>query len=127
MPREPDTATEPLDGALVRLPLSGDRWAEDLPPVPDGFDVSASFSSADDADVHGEALARLGYRVVGVCRTRDGGEPCADVLVPGALIAARPRFWRALRDRADRAFGLGFGPVAVLLADVLAAHERRPT
>ena len=127
MSRHATIATDPLDGALVRLPITGDRWAEDLPPVPRGFDVTMSFSTEDAAAVHGDAVGLLGYRVVGVHEARAGDGPCADVLVPQALIAQRPRWWRALNARADRAFGLAFGPVAQAIADVLRVHSPKPT
>jgi hypothetical protein len=126
MSRHATIASEPLDGALVRLPITGDRWAEDLPPVPHGFDVTMSFSTEDAAAVHGEAVGLLGYRVVGVHTEQVGDAPCADVLVPQALIAQRPRWWRALTARADRSYGLAFGPVRLAVAEVLQVHTPKP-
>lgn len=126
MPRQPVIDTTPLDGALVRLPLDGDRWAEDLPPVPRGYDVTLSFTSEEAADLHGEAVGLLGYRVVGVRALRAGEGDCADVLVPQALLEDRPRWWRALTGKADRSFGLAFGPVVAAFADVLRLHARKP-
>jgi hypothetical protein len=120
MPHRP--VTEPLQGALVRIPVDGDRWAEDLPPAPRGFDVSVSFSCEEAATVHGEAVALLGYRVVGVRAARDEETAAADVLVPEGLIVDRPRWWGALRAKADRSFGLAFGPVALAYDDVLRLH-----
>ena len=126
MPRKSMTASAPLDGALVRLPIEGEHWAERLPPAPRGAHVTVSFSSPDAAGVHAEALELIGYRVVGV-RPAPGEAPYADVLVTEALITSRPRWWRALTAQADRAFGLGFGPVTAALADVLRLHRPEPT
>ena len=119
---DPTAPPAPLDGALVRLPLRGDRWAEDLPPVPRGYAVTVSFASAEAADLHGDALRLLGYDVVGVHPRGSGEATSADVLVPQALLENRPRWWRALTAHADRTFGLGFGPVLHALADVLRLH-----
>jgi hypothetical protein len=125
MPRESTTTSAPLDGALVRLSIRGERWAEGLPPAPRGSSVTVSFSSADAAEVHGEALELIGYHVVGV-HPAPGSAPYADVLVPEALIASRPRWWRALNAQAERSFGLAFGPAALALADVLRLHLVEP-
>jgi hypothetical protein len=122
MPREPTTSPAPLDGALVRLSIRGERWAEHLPPAPRGTTVTVSFSSQEAAAVHAEALTLIGYHVVGV-HAAPATQPHADVLVPAALITARPRWWRALTAQAQRAFSLEFGPVASALADELRLHR----
>lgn len=120
MSRQATTHADP--GALVRLSIAGERWAEDVPPVPRGFAVTASFSTTDAAAVHGEALGLLGYRVVGVQPMPDGTEPCVALLVPAALIEARPRWWRAIKAQADRTYALAFGPVSRMFADLLRLH-----
>jgi hypothetical protein len=119
--RQPPPAT--LEGALLHLAVAGDGWAEDIPPVPDGFAVTVSFSSDDAAAQHAEALALLGYTDVGVTGCAlTAGVAVADFLVPQGLLAAHPTWWRALADQADRAFSLALGPVLAALADVLEAH-----
>jgi hypothetical protein len=122
MSRQATTHADP--GALLRLPIAGGRWAEDLPPVPRGVDVTVSFSSEEAAAEHGDALALLGYRVVGVHHPLPGAPgPCAALRVPGALIATRPRWWCALKGRADRSYALAFGPVARVFGDLLRLHD----
>lgn len=108
------------DGVLVRLAVHDDRWAEGIPPLPDGFDVTVSFSGEEVADLHGDALGMLGYRVVAL----HGGRPAAeaDFLVPRRLATERPTWCRALLDQADRAYDLAFGPAAAVLQDDLRAH-----
>lgn len=125
MDRESTLTSVPLEGALVRLTIRDERWAEHLPPAPRGSRVTVSFSSADAAAAHGEALELIGYHLVGV-HPEPATPPHADVLVPEALIASRPRWWRALTAQAERAFGLGFGPVALAFADVLRLHQSGP-
>lgn len=113
------------DGALVRLAVRGDRWAEAIPPVPDAFGVSVSFSCEEAVDLHGAALALLGYRVVPrPCGGGGAGSAAhADFLVPRALQDAHPTWWRALLGRAERAYDLAFGPVAAMLEPVVGAHR----
>lgn len=124
------TAEAAPDGALVRRAVGGDRWAEAIPPVPAGFDVSVSFSCEESADLHGEALALLGYRVVpepvpyAAPSAGGGAGPHADFLVPRRLLRAHPVWWRALLDPADCAYDLAFGPVAAVLQPVVSAHRR---
>lgn len=116
----------PLDGALVRLAVEGPRWAERLPRVPAGFDVSVSFSTPEAAARHGAALAARGYRRAGVCRDERGGAGAyADVLVRQRLLDDHPGWWRALSRQADRTFSLALGPVQARLAEVLRVHAPR--
>jgi hypothetical protein len=111
------------DGALVRLAVSGDAWAEGIPPVPAGVDVTVTFTDAEAALVHGDALGLLGYRVVGVAPHAAAAGPAADLLIPQAALEAHPRWWRALADQAERAYSLLLGPAAASLAEVLRAHR----
>lgn len=110
------------DAVLVRVVVRGDRWAEEIPPAPEGYDVSVSFTTEEAADLHGAALTLLGYRVVVV----PPGEPAltaADFLVTRDLAQAHPRWWRALLERAEAAYDLALGPAAALLANVVRAHR----
>jgi hypothetical protein len=119
------TASPPTpapDGALVRLLVHAGPWAEGIPPVPAGADVTVSFTDLDASLVHGEALGLLGYRLVGLGSADASAAPSADFLVPRALMDAHPTWWRALCEQADRAYDLAFGPVAARLAGVLRAH-----
>jgi hypothetical protein len=113
------------DGALLRLPVSGPTWAERIPPVPHGRDVTVSFTTAAAAAEHAEPLALLGYRHVGtveVAGVLAADPPAAVVLVPAALATAHPAWWRALRREASQAYPLAFGPVRAALRGVLALH-----
>lgn len=111
------------DGALLRLPIDEAHWAEQVPPVPAGFEVSASFSSAATADEHGEALELLGYSLVGIHSTPMRS---AMLLVSQALLEAHPTYWRSLAALADAAYSLSLGPAVMLLDDVLRLHTGRP-
>jgi hypothetical protein len=112
------------DGVLARLQVTAGPWAENIPPVPDGFDVTVSFGSEALVHEHGEALELLGYRVVGTPETVTPLPPVADFLISEALLEQRPMYWRALASQAARAYNLAFGPAAALVADIVAAHTR---
>jgi hypothetical protein len=91
--------------------------------VPDGHQVTVSFSTDVGAAHHGPALEQLGYRVVGVqSATVPAGVSIADFLVSQELLEAHPTWWRTLADLADRAFSLALGPVLASLAPVLRSH-----
>jgi hypothetical protein len=122
--RDPMTTRVAPDGALLRLTVDGDDWGEHLPPVPPGQDVTVAFSTADAEAVHAEALALLGYRVVGEPAATTG-DAVAEVLVRQAVLEAHPTWWRALAALADRAYNLAHGPAAALLAPALAPHLAR--
>jgi hypothetical protein len=112
------------DGALLRLAVSADTWAEGVPPAPRDADVTVSFSDVETAALHGDALRLLGYRIVGVgpASGADPTRPAADFLVQQSLLEAHPTWWRALAEQAERAFNLAFGPVAASLSGVLRPH-----
>lgn len=121
-PRHPArTALAPPEGALLRLPIDEERWAEHVPPVPVGFEVTVSFSTEMAEVEHGEALELLGYAVVGV-NPRLTPFPSASFLVNQRLIEAHPTYWRSLAALADAAYSLALGPPLALLTDVLALH-----
>jgi hypothetical protein len=112
------------DGVVVRLLVAGSGWAESLPPVPSGQDVTVSFSTADAEAEHADAVALLGYRVVGVeaLPPRLGTEPAADFLVARTVLEAHPAWWAALAAQAHRTFNLALGPVAAVLGPILSRH-----
>jgi hypothetical protein len=102
--------------------VDGDAWAERIPPVPDGADVSVSFTDTDAALVHADALAQLGYRVVGVMAHRLATHAAADFLVAQTILEGHPTWWRALADQSERAFSLSAGPALLTLGGVLRTH-----
>jgi hypothetical protein len=112
------------EAALLRLRVTGEDWAEDLPPAPPGHRVSVSFTTGGTGKPtrgHHAALAALGYRVV------DNHQGCgwwADFLVPFAVAESHPAWWRALTEQAFQAFRLSMGPVAHSLDDALRPHAR---
>ena len=108
---------------LVRLTVESGPWAEDIPPVPAGFDVTVSFGSETVADEHRDALELLGYTVVDVAVPADLSIPgIADFLVLHDLMEQHPTYWRSLAVRADRAYHLALGPAAAAVAEVVAQH-----
>jgi hypothetical protein len=116
--RQPATVE---DSALVRLPVAPGAWAESLPPVPDGYAVTVSLSSAALAEEHGEALALLGYDVV------DGPEDPPDssvawMLVSASLAQAHPTWWGRVRHLSDGVFRLAMGPAVRRYEALLRAH-----
>lgn len=125
----PSHSSVPLQQrVLLRLPVVAGLWAEDLPPVPTGMDVTASFSDADAAGEHADALALLGYRIVaaqvGVDPAADTA-PSVDLLMPRDFLDRWPMWRDALMASGGRVYDLSFGPVARLLGDVLAPHLAR--
>ena len=112
------------DGVILRLRTGGDGWAEDIPPAPPHHLVTVTFTTLDARALHADAIDLLGYRVAGI-RPCPFGEPYsyADLLVPPDLAESRIRWWYAISERADRVFNVRAGPVAMVFADVLAAHR----
>jgi hypothetical protein len=113
----------PAEAVLTRVVVPDGPWAEDVPPVPAGFDVTVSFGSQDLADEHGDALALLGYRVIRIPPvTAVPLPPAADFLVSLDLIEQHPTYWRSLAGKGARAYDLRMGPAAAAVAEVVAAH-----
>ena len=120
-------ADEP-GGALTRLAIDSERWAEQVPPVPDGYRVTVAFSSEDLAVEHAEAIELLGYQVVGAHdgsrgdRSPREGLRAADFLVSDRLAESHPAWWHALAGLASQVYVLHLGPVRRLLGEVLTVH-----
>lgn len=114
---------EPTDGALARLTVDSEHWAEELPPVPAGHRVTVAFATDDLTAAHGEAMELLGYRVVGTWGQEDPAEQAtADFLVRAALIEAHPAWWRMLTNRAAQVYVLELGPTRLVLGQALRIH-----
>jgi hypothetical protein len=113
----------PDGGALARLVIEHECWAEELPPLPEGHTVTVAFSTDDVAAEHAEAIERLGYLVVGVHGSA-GSSPAADFLVSEALIESHPAWWRTLADQADEVYVLQLGPVRRAISPALRVHGR---
>jgi hypothetical protein len=114
---------EPNGGALARLVIEHDCWAEELPPLPAGHTVTVAFSTEDVAAEHAEAVERLGYRVVGAHGSAHI-PPTADFLVSEALIETHQAWWRALTDQADAVYVLALGPARLAISSALRVHQR---
>jgi len=111
------------DRALLRLPVTPGPWAEVLPPVPDGHEVTVSFSSPGAGREHGATLELLGYRVVGHTPRAGVPEGSAWMVVTAEAAAAHPRWWAGVRACADAVYRLGMGPVRRWAAPILRAHD----
>lgn len=122
-------ATPTAAVAVVRLRAEGVSWAERLPVLPEGHVVTISVSPPTFVDL--STLASRGYRLVGL-----GAAPLArasscivDLVISEDLISAHPSTWASLREAALKVFPLANGPVAMLFASLVTAHEasrRRP-
>lgn len=114
----------PDGGVLLRVPVATGAWAETLPPAPGEHDVTVSFSCADASAEHGEALALLGYRVVGVQGLSSDVPtlPLADFLIPPTLPEQHPAWWKALSAHGYRVYSLALGPALAVISDVLEHH-----
>ena len=106
----------------VEVRVDDAAWIEDLPPAPAGRHVSLSFDSARFVARDRQAVEELGYACVGVAGVGhvDG---VAHLLVTADVVTAHTRWWRALLDLAQRVSDLRFGPVQMVLRDVLALHH----
>jgi len=117
----PRTATRPADGTVVvRLRADEDSWVRALPPMPGRARLGITVGEERLLSAR-DALAERGYDLLAVVEGRRPGAH-ADVLVPGDLREAQPRWFAALMLPAERVFDLRFGPVHVALRDELAVH-----
>lgn len=111
------------DRALLRLPVTPGPWAEALPPVPDGHEVTVSFSAPGAHAEHGGTLALLGYRVVADTPRAGVGAGTAWMVVTAEAAASHPRWWAGVRAVADAVYRLGLGPVRAWAGPILRAHD----
>jgi hypothetical protein len=119
-------ATPTQGAALVRLPVDDGAWVTALPPVPSGWTLTVSLGHPSLLPIPEDELTSRGYAVVGVATARAPVGRSIDVLVPGALRAAEPRWWEQLGRRASRIFDLRMGPVLTVLGNQLALHDQDP-
>ena len=116
----PGSSVPPL---LLRIPVASPRWAETIPPTPTGVSVTVAFSSADVEAEHGDALALLGYRSVGLIPSDgDVPPPTVDLLLTRSACDRWPLWRDQLMNAGGRVWDLGFGPVAMMLAPAVAVH-----
>lgn len=106
----------------VEVGVQDATWIEDLPPAPANRLVSVSFDSTTFMARDREGVEELGYVCVGVGRAGHVSD-VAHLLVSQEIVEAHPRWWRALLDLAERVYDLRFGPVQMVLRDVLALHH----
>jgi hypothetical protein len=110
---------------LVRFVVKSGPWAEDIPPVPQGYDVTVTFGSENVLHEHAEALTLLGYTVVELPPALQlTVSHIADFLVSAELMECHPTYWRSIAGRATRAYHLALGPAAALVADIVDVHLR---
>ncbi|WP_336249670.1 hypothetical protein [Stomatohabitans albus] len=113
------------DCLLIRLPVTPGSWAEDIPPVPDGFQATLVFGHLDDAINHAETMGELGYTVAGVGIDHAGApadDPFADIMIERRLANAYPRWRDGLMHHGAKVYDLSMGPVQRVFAAAIAAH-----
>jgi hypothetical protein len=115
--------TAPAPAVLLRLRVDGGDWSDHVPPVPEGHDVSVSFTSRSDSARHAAALRELGFRLVPLCEAGDGG--MVDVLLREGVVEQHPRWWRAMASLAERAYPLALGPAAKRWHRLVTCHDER--
>jgi hypothetical protein len=120
-------AAPPQGAVLVRLPVHDGAWVATLPRVPAGWTLTVSLGHPALLPIARDELLARGYEVVGVATDRAPVGRSVDVLVPGSLRDAEPRWWEAFGRRATRIFDLRMGPVQALLGSQLALHEQAMT
>jgi hypothetical protein len=112
----------PADAILLRLPVDGAGWAMDLPPVPDGTEVTVTLGHPDLLPLDTTPARARGYRIVGAASEQRPLGSVVDLLVSGELRQAAPVWWDMMLRRAVRAFDLRLGPVQQVLDAELAVH-----
>lgn len=113
------------DCLLIRLPITTGSWAEDIPPVPDGFQATLVFGALSDAIAHAEAMGELGYTVTGVGigdTPADTVTTFADILIERRLANAHPRWRDGLVQHGAQIFDCSLGPVQRILSGAIQAH-----
>jgi hypothetical protein len=120
--RKPRPVDAPAGEMLVGRPAT-DAWLSELPPAPQGADVTVSLTDATAAIRHAAELAALGYRSVGVAGCGREDAPTAHFLVPRALALVEAQWLRTLLGAEGRLYEPSMGPVRLVFAPVLAAHR----
>jgi len=105
----------------VEVAVSDGAWVERLPPAPVTGPVTLSFDDLELAARDRTAVTDLGYVVVGTAGVRLADD-VAHLLVSQDVVERHARWWQALLDVASRVYDLRFGPVQMVLADVLRLH-----
>lgn len=109
---------------LVRIPITSPMWAESLPPMPTGAKITAAFSDPEAEGEHADAVALLGYHLVGVVGDEVADPPFVDLLV-ARTVADRWPVWRdEVLIAGGRVWDLAFGPAAMRMASAVAVHQR---
>jgi hypothetical protein len=125
-PSTPVVVRLPAEAAplLLRVAITGPAWAEAVPPLPEGADVTVAFSDPEVEAEHADAVALLGYAVVGAVDAEPVDDPSADFLIPRAACDRWPLWRDALLGTGGKVWDLGFGPAAALLRHRLVPHRR---
>lgn len=116
------------DCLLIRLPITHGCWAEDIPPVPDGFQATLVFGDLNDAADHAEAMGVLGYTVAGVgidTGADPSAPPFADIMIERRLANAHPRWRDGLVLNGAKVYDLSMGPVQRFFSKAIDAHAHQ--
>lgn len=102
-------------------------WAEGFPATPEGWRVTATFTSVDLLRDLPQLEAR-GYVFAGVHSGTllPPGVAAVDLLVPTEAVRAHPAWWEAITGHADQAFPLVFGPALKLFGELVQIHLDAP-
>ncbi len=114
----------PTGALLVRLPAAGPTWADTLPGLPEGVEVTVTLGRSELLPIDTGPLRQRGYRVIGAASARRPIGDVVDLLVTDEVRDAAPGWWSALLTRAERVFDLSMGPVQRMLQPELAVHVR---
>lgn len=108
---------------LLRIAITSPRWAESIPPVPTGLRVTVAFSDPEVEGEHADAVALLGYEVVGSVDVEPVEAPAADFLIPRTACDRWPLWRDQILGAGGRVWDLAFGPAAVVLGHALSVHR----
>lgn len=124
----------PPDASVLRVLVSCDDrdgaapgWAEGFPVTPDGWTVTATFTSVELLRDLPE-LEDRGYAFAGVHSGTllPPGVAAVDLLVPTRAVHEHPDWWKAIAAHADQAFPLVFGPALKLFGELVRIHLAAP-
>jgi hypothetical protein len=108
---------------LLRIAITSPTWAEAVPPVPQGADITVAFSDPEVEAEHADAVAQLGYRPVGAVDVEPIDLPAAEFLIPRSACDRWPVWRDELLHAGGQVWDLGFGPAAALLRHRLVVHR----